>query len=168
MPRTYKRKFDWDEAKRDHAAGVNIQTLADRYGVSYTAVYRVVVPGVNERMRANLKRFEENHRVPCIEECGRTVSYIGARYHGGRCVECATLAKATSVRPAELQCATCREWKPDDAFPNNRQENGARRGKHAQCRPCQTIARRSHRQRNREAENAYSREYKRRRREAAA
>ena len=65
----------------------------------------------------------------------------------------------------EVRCVTCKEWKPASEYPRNRAQS---RGLHYQCRPCGTAARREHRRRNREAYNAYQREYKRRRRREKA
>lgn len=165
MPRTYERKFDWDEARELFAAGVGRPEIAARFGVTYEAIYRITAPGALERQRAYNREWQT--RGVCAD-CGGRMNRSAQSAGSTRCKPCANLALATTVRPTELQRCSCREWKPDDAFPNNRSEGAARRGRHSQCRRCQTIARREHRQRNREAANAYDREYKRRRRAAAA
>lgn len=41
-PRVYKRKFDWDEARRRHRAGETLAAIARSYGVHPWAVSRVV------------------------------------------------------------------------------------------------------------------------------
>jgi hypothetical protein len=146
-PRVYERKFDWDEASRLYNQGVSLVEIGRRLGVSYTAVRRIVVPGVKEVHDAHaLARSAAP--VPCIEGCGRTCTKIAAIYHSGRCVECAAIRQATTAREGELQCYVCREWKPDEDFPHNKSEKFGRRQRHTVCRPCGTIARREYRNRN--------------------
>ena len=161
------RRFDWGEARQLYGDGVSITEIARRLGVSWAGVQRVVVPGRLERSRLTSDAWASTNGKPCIEGCGRTVSYVGSRYHSGRCRECASVALATTATPTTLQCCSCREWKPDEEFPHNRAEKFGRRGRHNQCRVCQTAARRDHRQRNREADNRYHREYRARRKEGA-
>ena len=63
----------------------------------------------------------------------------------GRCRPWAEyIAEVTSVREDTLKCSSCRMWKPDDAFTSNVSDKH-RRGRHNQCTPCQTIARRKYR-----------------------
>ena len=159
MPRVYERRFDWDEARRRHAAGESLTALAHEYGVSPMAVYYAVNDEARARMAARNGRWVREGVCP---DCGTQTTRHNAR-EDRRCRNCSAIAQATTVRDDELQCVTCKEWKPDDQFPGDRKRI-ARRGKHRQCRTCQTKARRDHRHRNREAENAYQREYKARRR----
>ena len=160
MPRVYERKFDWDEARRRYAAGESIADIARRLGVTWMAVGRVVIPGKEAAMAAYHREYQR--RGKC-DDCGGPMNQVARNNGSTRCKTCADLAQATSVRPDELRCITCREWKPDEAFPFNRSEGWTRRGRHQQCRACLTVARRNHRQRNREKDNAYQREYRRRR-----
>jgi ribosomal protein S27E len=153
MPRVYKRRFDWDEARRRRAEGESISALAREYGVSIMAVYYAVNDEARARMAETNYRWVRSARCP---DCGAQTTRHSAT-EDRRCVNCAAIARATSVREDELQCITCREWKPDDQFPSDYRRI-ARRGKHRQCRPCQTKARRDYRHRHREAEAAYSRE----------
>jgi hypothetical protein len=160
MPRVYKRKFDWDEAKRRHAAGESYSSIARAFGVSGAAIRRVVDENAYRYDRENVAAWQASGTCP---DCG-TQSTRRAAGVSSRCTHCSAIAKATSVREDTLQCVTCKAWKPDEDFPHNREEWLARRGRHSQCRPCQTRARRDHRRRNREQENAYGRAYKARRR----
>jgi predicted Zn-ribbon and HTH transcriptional regulator len=157
------RKFDWDEAARLYETGLTYEEIAEALGVSSSAVWLALNPEARARGDARKWQWQREARCP---DCGAqtTRTHIGA---DSRCKRCAALARATSVRATELRCMTCREWKPDEEFPSNRAATKVRRGRHRQCRICQTVARRDHRARNREADNAYSREYKRRRRRAA-
>ena len=166
MPREYQRKFDWDEARARHAAGETPGRIAAELGVTEQAIRRVVIPGERERVA----EYGRAHTVGAgaCDDCGGPMN-LASRYNGStRCRACSAVARATTVRPGALQCCRCHEWKPDDDFPSNRSEKVARRGRHGVCRPCQTIARREYRQRNRERDNAYNRQYKQRQRSQAA
>lgn len=159
--RTYLRKFDWDEARRRHASGESKSALAREYGVSVQAVRLAVDPEEYERSR---QRTVEWHRQSSCPDCGKPTTRT-RKGEDRRCEACAHLALASSVREHELRCFSCKKWLPDDSFPFARsKKHRARRYRHRQCRSCLTIARQDHRRRNREAENAYQREYKRRRR----
>lgn len=142
-PRVYERKFDWDDARWRAAAGESITEIARSFGVSRTAVLRVVDPDVNRRMAERVYLHKRNSRCP---DCG---AQTWRRPDGreARCVNCSSRLRATSVRPDSLRCYACREWKPDEAFPFSR-NNLARRGRHNQCRPCLTEAKRDYRRRN--------------------
>ena len=151
--RTYYRKFDHDVARLRYAMGVNMSQLAREYGVSRTRIKQIVHQEAGRKAQERAAAY----RWPCLD-CGK-----GIKHKNGRCLQCSTKRRATSVREDELQCTTCQQWKPDDAFPRNRQAT-ARRGRHSQCQACNTIARRDYRHRHREADNAYQREYKKRKR----
>lgn len=165
-PRIYTRKFDHDEALRRYAAGESGPMLARLYGVSVSAIYFQVSP----KAQASHARAAEKIRASGrCDDCGGPMNGLSRRTSGStRCRPCANRLAATSVRETELQCSTCRQWKPDSEFWNDAaKSNQVRRGKHKQCKVCGVVERRSHRERNREADNAYEREYKRRRRAAA-
>lgn len=147
MPRVYERKFDWEEARRLYADGVSQYEIGRMLGVSQAAVSRVVVPGQMEKSNARAAAWSRA-QVPCIEGCGRTCTRIAAKYHSGRCVQCSAIRLATTARDGELQCHTCKEWKPDESFPHNRTEKYGRRGRHTNCRLCATVSRREYRNRN--------------------
>lgn len=157
--RVYPRKFDWDEARRRNAKGESYLTLAREYGVTDTAVRRVCDSRVRERMEEANYRYQKSG---VCRDCGKQ----GVSPYYGRCMKCAHLAAATSVRPDSLECISCREWKPDEAFTKATSQI-ARRGRHKQCSSCQTAAKRDWRKRNREKARAYDREYRRQRRAAA-
>jgi hypothetical protein len=158
--RVYIRKFDHDKARARYAAGESVAAMAREFGVTDGAVWQVVSPRMIEAYR---KRAEKNKTAGICDDCGGPM-HLGSRYRGStRCRDCASLVLATNVRPDSLRCPTCREWKPDEDFPFSRGVHKHHRDRHAQCRLCLTVARRSHRQRNREAHNKYQREYRRRR-----
>jgi len=164
--RVYVHKFDWDDARRRRAAGGTYTALAREYGVHINTV-RLACNDV-ERQKSNA-RVSAYQRSGICRDCGAAGVVPLALAHGtrnGRCRPCAAKAAASSVREDTLRCVTCREWKADADFPSNRTET-ARRGRHTSCRPCLTELKRGWRARNREKDNAYHRDYKRRRRAAA-
>jgi hypothetical protein len=157
--RTYQRKFDWADAQRRRARGESYSSIARSYGVTPQAVKLACDPEERERAAQRARAFLAIGTAHCID-CGAPIT----RYRK-RCIACAHLQLATTVREGELLCVDCKQWKPDEEFPRNAQLK-ARRGRHRQCRACNTIARREYRHRNPEAERTYAREYKRRRRAA--
>jgi hypothetical protein len=165
--RVYERAFDHDECRALRAEDPKRWTwkaLAEHYDVSIRAIERVLKPHVAERMNAySLQWTRENKREPCKGGCGALV-WMHMKERSGYCPACAGLLRSKTVRPTELLCTRCDDWKPDEAFPANRNTKG-RRGRHVTCRVCQTIVRREHRQRNRQAENDRDRAYKRQVRE---
>lgn len=160
-PRVYTRKFDWDEARARHAAGETYSALAREYGVSPTAVAYACDDDARARQHVIASAWQ---RSAVCRDCGKT----GVHPHHGRCQKCAAVASITTVRESTLHCVTCREWKPDAAFPRNRQEQH-RRGHHTQCRVCTTEQRRQWRERYPEKYKAANRrDYERKRARAAA
>jgi hypothetical protein len=138
----YVRKFDWDEARRRHAAGETLAEIARDLGVTPNAVRFAV--NDRARIRAELRASAWQMLGAC-PDCGARASRNGTDGQH-RCTACAAKLKATSVRDRELQCMRCREWKHDNEFPFSRAEP-QRRGRHKQCRPCQTEAKRAYRER---------------------
>jgi hypothetical protein len=134
------RRFDHDEAKRLYADGWPLPRLAQRYGVSYNAVWELCVPGARERKTEAMRR---RYRQPCPGGCGRLV-WTNIKGRSGLCPRCADAARATTARTGELLCARCGEWKQDEAFPH-RHAAIVRRGRATECRPCQTASRRERR-----------------------
>lgn len=153
------RTFDYDEARRRHAAGESYASLGREFGVSQQAVTRACDDGVRTRMDRASAEWIRSGRCP---DCGRPATRHGLQKQL-RCRTCAAHLKTTSVRDSELQCVVCREWKPDDEFPRSVAEP-QRRSRHTNCRACCTVQRREYRQRNPEKERAYQRAYKRKRR----
>ncbi len=155
MPRTYERKFDWDEAKRLQAGGLNYTQIAERLGVTRSAVYRALNDAFRKRQEDGVKRWQSNGTCP---NCGNRASRTGG-IGQHLCMACSHDLMATTVRPDELQCMTCREWKQDTGFPHDRNRR-ARRQRHNQCRACLTQAKREWRARYPEkAKAANQRDY---------
>jgi hypothetical protein len=153
--RVYTRKFDYEEARRRHAAGETISALAREYGASQARVRQVVNPEAgrlaDERAAA--------YRWPCVD-CGKP-----KRSSRERCVECAAIVAATTVRDNELWCNSCRRWLPDDMFHRASQLT-ARRGRRRRCKPCDHADRADYRRRHPEEQRVYDRNYNRTRRRA--
>lgn len=167
MNRVYRRRFDWDEARRRYEAGDTVTAIARDFGVSYAAVRRVVVPGAYEADRAAVaRRMAGEKGRGCCRNCGTPIHLHTERYRGGRCYDCAGLARSTTVSPTTLRCSTCGEWKPDDSFPP-KPSLKARRGRHATCHTCDAALKRAWRAANRDVYNERERERKRRARQAA-
>lgn len=141
--RVYQRAFDHDEAIALHAADPKtwtLQRLAEHFGVSDSAIDRVVNPRRRKQMQEHSNRWlHENRREPCKGGCGRLV-WTTVKGRSGLCPRCLGLSLATTVRPDSLRCSACHEWKPDAEFPRKR-ATIARRGRHQECRRCQTITR---------------------------
>lgn len=144
--RGYQRRFDHDEARRRYAAGESVAALAREYGVTESAVYLVV----SAKQAASARALHERYRTADrCERCGAVKSLFSRYTSGSRlCRSCAMDDRATSVREGELRCSSCGEWKPDDDFPRNRSARLRRRGRHNQCRSCQTNARQAYRERH--------------------
>lgn len=135
------RTFDYHEARRLRAEGVTYQAIADKFGVSDSAVYLAVNPDARAKM---IERGGEwQRRGICIKCGGPCTRTAGQPAH--RCRRCFAIDMAVSVREGELQCVKCRDWKPDTEFPRSRAEP-ARRGRHSQCRACTTEAKRIYRE----------------------
>lgn len=138
--RVYRRKFDHDEALQRHGAGEPIADLARAYGVTYTAVKRVLDPDYRARHGAAHDRFQASGKcVDCGGPCSR---------RNERCIACSAVARSTSARPGELWCSRCRTWKRDRDFPRHRGGRGVRRGRHTHCRACGTKMRQDYRNRH--------------------
>ena len=142
-PRVYERRFDWDEARRLHAEGTPIAEIARAMGVTDAAIRRVVVEGYAER---DYERRSEWLRSGVCPNCGGP-STRRSKNESLFCRACNAKRMATTVREDELWCASCKQWKPDRAFPRSRSESH-RRGRHGQCTPCQTRAKRDYRRRH--------------------
>jgi len=145
MPRVYKRKFDWDEARRRRAAGETYPDIARSLGVSIAAVRFAVNDDERERAAQRVKEWQRSGTcIDCGQPCSRTF-----RRKEHRCNACAGKARITNVRDGELRCATCETWKPDDDFPRSSHVRCiVRRGRHRVCRMCSTKLRREYRERH--------------------
>ena len=137
------RRFDHDEARRLYRSGkVSKGWLAQKFGVSFAAIDRVVNPARANQMAA---RNALAQRSICAT-CGAPCSFNRYRRDVPRCLACWNKEQTTSVREDALWCSTCQEWKWDTAFPWDQRRPG-RRGRHEQCTECGTKARRAYRER---------------------
>ena len=143
-PKGPPRKFDWDTARELRNQGWTYQRIANLMGVSYARIYQICNPETHARVTA---RVLELQRSGTCVHCGAQCSTSYSRHLQGRCRQCANLSKITTVRDAELLCCSCRNWKPDEAFPHNATLEH-RRHRHRQCTQCGTIAKRAYRRRS--------------------
>jgi hypothetical protein len=142
----FPRKFDHDEARRRHAVGESVASIARSCGVSHGAVACVVDPAKNARRRERSKRWmHENYRVRCAGGCGTVVWKAPDR--SGYCIPCAGELRRTAEHGTE-----------------SKYSQGCRCD---ECRVASVAARRARRAANREATRAYDRAYKQRTRIAA-
>lgn len=167
--RVYKRKFDWDEARRLHSLGYSYKQLAKKYDVSCTSIARVCDDHTYHRMRRTQEEWQRSGK--CIEcgELGR--SPYQQRLRNGRCRSCATAFATKSVREHELRCYHCQQWKPDEDFPFGNYTFGhyLRRRRNGHCRLCCTIIKREWRERHPDrAREAYDRDNEHRKMKRAA
>lgn len=150
--RIYERAFDHEEANRLRQQGWTYSAIAERYGVSHTAVVRVCQPRTRARMAEQTLEYLRRRRRPCKGGCGQLVWTNGVRT--GYCQSCLNARKAAAnpdIREDELRCTKCRAWKPDEEFPTYRPVK-ARRGRNPQCRSCNAAVRRKNRHEHPERE----------------
>lgn len=158
--RVYRRAFDHEEAIALHADGWTYPALAERFGVSETAISRVCNPNTRERMQRLSNQWAWKQRKPCRGGCGRLV-WMTARARTGFCAECwAERLNEPNVREDELRCTNCGEWKRDAEFGGSKAAKN-RRFRRGWCRACETKSRRAHRRTHAERERVNSRKYKR-------
>lgn len=152
--RRYKRKFDHDLARELYAQGESRAALARRFGVSENGIRRVLDPVFRAKFDQRTNEYlRRTHRFPCEGGCGTLVWQV-TRERSGFCAKCSAIAAAApNVRPTELRCTKCGEWKPDEEFPvNNQATTDARRRRLSQCRSCSNAARRDYRRRHHQLE----------------
>lgn len=151
--RVYQRAFDHEEAQKLRAEGWSYGRIAEHFGVSDRAVQRVCDPKVREDMERCTSEYHRRQRQPCKGGCG-TLVWTHNKSHTGYCNACLkALQAAPDIRPDELRCTKCREWKPDAEFGTHRPVK-ARRSRCAWCRACEAAARRANRKANPERERA--------------
>lgn len=138
------RRFDWDDAERRVAAGEPVAAVARSLGVSATAVRRAVDPAFRRRLDAATVAAQRRG-VPC-PTCGGRMAHSN-RYRGGTCQACAAERRTTSVRPRELHCHRCDQWKPDADFTRKASATH-RRGRDQECLACAADRRRAARARS--------------------
>lgn len=156
--RVYERRFDHDEALRRKTAGESVASLAREYGVTENAVWQAISPATKESNRRAMAALRARGRC---ERCGGWKNGATKAKH---CKRCSADLRITTATETTLQCISCKEFKPDNDFPFSRSVAEFRRGRHTECRVCQTISRRKRRHKSIEATRAYDRAYKRRKR----
>jgi AraC-like DNA-binding protein len=144
-PRQYERQFDYDEIRRLYAEGHSKAAIAQMVG----SCHRTVGIAINGSFDAEVY-------------CGN----CGARCDSGAsmCKTCAPLMQVKINEFGEVWCNSCQNWLPQDRFRPDARRSW--RGFAQACRACETRARRERRHADPERENAYYREYRRRRRAA--
>jgi hypothetical protein len=158
--REYVRRFDHEEAARRRANGERLTDLAREYGVSKSAVAQAIRNLTPEGREAYRESHRAYQRSGVCEVCGGTATVMSQKPTSpdGRnlCARCRRREERTSVRLDDdgnavwVRCTTCREWRvPADFTRGQRYPDLREGGFHNQCRPCNTVLRRSYRQRNR-------------------
>lgn len=137
------RKIDYADARRRRERGETLASIARDYDVTPHAVSYATDTQRRARLLVASALWQKQGRCPVCGVYGTTRHRVGV---DSRCRDCASAAQVTTVRPDALRCVTCREWKPDSEFPGDRRQSH-RRGRHMQCRPCQTKDRRAYRER---------------------
>jgi hypothetical protein len=174
--RVYPRKFDHDEARELYARGFSAGRLALKYGVTVTAIRRVLDPELRAKMQA---RVDAYRRSGVCERCGGPcvpVRHRSKQVHNpdGRelCKGCRAIVRRKPIRLSADgvllgECGSCHTWKPLAEFPP-RVQRAIANGRVAKwrCRACETAERRDYRHRNRERERAYERAYRAKQRAA--
>ena len=154
------RRFDHEEALRRYEAGERVADLAAEYGVSISAVYRVLTPGAKAR---EVVRNREWRTGNCDVCGGPAMRLIGSKLLSNPdgcclCVRCRADARRErllfnehgtliSVRCTNEECANGERWQPPKNFTRGIRHREVREGGiHGLCRSCQTAAKRRYRQ----------------------
>ena len=152
-------KFDHEAALRMRSEGATLQAVADHFGVSPAAVWRVTAPGGRETFTAYKRRQQQQGTC---QECGGPCSSNLSK-PARLCAECEAFSRIL-VREEEAWCGDCKAWLPKDRFG----KASDRRGVRGLCRSCETARRRNYRERNRSRDNMVQRAHKRVRRAVAS
>lgn len=159
--RTYPRRFDWDDARIGFANGETPKALANEYGVSETAVRRVVIPG--EQEKDNLRKAQWQSSGVCAD-CGTSCTHPNHPSQGAfgvpLCEPCSGRRRRTRFVATEwglmARCFSCGEIKTLDNYPGGTRYKDVRpKGVHGCCRACQTEIKRRWRLKNAEKEREY-------------
>ena len=91
------RKIDYAEAKRRYEEGETIASIARRFGVTPTAIRRVVLPGFRERMLVSARKSQRLLRLR-----GRACPSCGDRMaeDSKLCRECSNAARLGEIETA--------------------------------------------------------------------
>lgn len=135
------RTFSYERARKLRKRGWTYREIAELFGVSSTAIYRVCNRQGYERMEANARRWlMSGHCAACGKQ--------GIVRYSKHCRACHVRTRITTVREKTLWCNGCERWLPDKDFPFNRSEKQEhRRFRHSRCRACNTIEKRAWRAR---------------------
>lgn len=139
------RRFDHDDARALYARGWSLVDLAEHFDVSPAGIRRVVDPA--HRATVDRREAERQRQIAGSCRCGRPMTYASMARHrrlgqAPRCQRCEGADRQRTARPRTLLCTTCDQWQPDDAFPFD-ERRISRRGRHSQCRLCNTNAKRA-------------------------
>jgi len=136
------RKFDYAEAKRLRDKGLLYREIGESLGVTDSAVRLAL----NWRQRALVDmRVAEVQRSGVCRVCGVQCSFNPSQQVRGQeiCKRCSSDLKITAVTDTSLKCHRCKEFKHDNDFAFSRAKKcEVRRGRHTNCRPCSTEAKR--------------------------
>lgn len=138
----HTRKFDWAEAADLRRQLWSYPEIARHCGVTVKAVRNALNPAERARDAALCQRYQQGG---ICTVCGAPASRRYAPMMS-RCRPCFNRARATSVRPDELRCSSCRDWKPDADFAKGT-GYPARRGRRNTCKLCDHAAKRRWRER---------------------
>lgn len=163
LPRVHVRKFDYDEARRRHAAGESMRSLAREFGVADQTIKRAIDPVFR---KAFDERSAAHNMSGTCELCGKEgVSSAAHRRSSGKydgrvvCIKCRGKLRRKMLRLSSegvllVECWGCHEYKPLDAyFPRvaRRVAEGKILGRTSLCRKCEAAKRRAYREANKVA-----------------
>ena len=151
--RVYRRKFDWDEARRLRAEGLSYAKIGKRLGVTQGAIRRVVDPSMAQRMNDAADRWA---RSGSCWECGAPCVPAGHPSLRGdfpRCGKCGARANRRNWWLNDdgrltVRCSACRKWLDESSFgPRIREAfDSDKVGElNRTCRACDASARRLYR-----------------------
>ncbi len=149
--RVYARKFDHDLARELRIVdGWTYKQLRERFGVSETALRRVVDPEFRAKLDTYQKKWGMGGVCRRCRRCAtRLVTHSTRR--SGLCPACWSESRQTRFRLDErgqlvaIRCSTCKRWRGPDLFASSRSKN---RGKRTECRECGTKLRQAYRERH--------------------
>lgn len=172
-----KRRFDHDEAIELRAAGWTWVALAGRYGVTPDAVSQAVRRATDPEWAERQRMYKRAYRLSAeCYDCGAACTRMSRPSQGAfgvaLCTLCANKRRRTRFvfddagEVVGARCSGgCGEIRPLDEFPGGIRYRDVRpNGVHRTCRACHTRRRREQRARNPEADRAYDRAYRRRKR----